>query len=156
VALLGILVKLADRAVRRPDADLAATAAFRRAAWPLFWLSALVAVALFAVNFHFAILRIGINPWIQLPSNLYVVVAFTVSWGAALWLDGLCFWLSLGRRLSAAGVIYVAALEGLLASLSMQSRAQMLLHTGPVILAMLLQAPLPADRPVDRRGLWLA
>ncbi len=150
VALVGGLLKFVDRGALRPDFALAKSKIFRHVGWPVFWLSASVAVALFALSLRFAIIQIGINPKIELSSDLYVIIAFTVSWGAALWLDALGFWLFVAGRLSAASVIYIAALEGALAAVAMGSRAQMILHTLPAIVAVLIWAPRIGGRTSGR------
>jgi hypothetical protein len=155
VALMGILVKAFDRRSFIPDVRVALSPLFRRAAWPLFWLSTIVAVALFVANYHFAILRIGVNPRVDLPSNLYVIIAFTVSWGAIVWLSALTFWLCLAKQLSVEATICIVAVEGSLAAASMGSRVQMILHVAPVVLALLIWAA-KLDLRFSRRGVGLA
>jgi hypothetical protein len=57
-----------------------------------------------------------------------VVIGFTVSWGALMWLGGLTFWMIIARQLPVAALFYVAAIEGAIASVSMSSRVQMIVH----------------------------
>jgi hypothetical protein len=114
-----------------------------------------VAVALFVANYHFAILRIGVNPRVDLPSNLYVIIALTVSWGAIVWLSAFTFWLCLAKLLSVEATICIVAVEGSLATASMGSRVQMILHVAPVVLALLIWAA-KLDLWFSRRGVGLA
>lgn len=91
-------------------------------------ISLLPALALFGFNYVFAILRVGFVPKLALHPYLYVIVAFAVSWGILLWLLGLAWWLIERRRLSPTSLVFIAAVEGSLATLSIGSRVQMLLH----------------------------
>lgn len=97
-------------------------------AFPLFAMSAAVAVVLFGLNYWYAILKIGHMPRLQLNSYIHVAVSFIVSWGAMLWLGALAFWLVQQGRWPILAIFLVAAVEGALASASMASRAQMFVH----------------------------
>lgn len=134
-AAAAALCKLLDRGrTMRPDTDLGRSPAFTALGWPLFMLSAAVALALFVLNWHYAILKIGTLPRILLfSSHVHVVIGFIVSWGAALWLVALGFWLVAAGRATPVLIIYIAAVEGALAAVSMGSRAQMILHTGAAL-----------------------
>ncbi|GGE39771.1 hypothetical protein GCM10007276_16380 [Agaricicola taiwanensis] len=91
-------------------------------------ISSVLALAVFAFNYGYAILRIGFVPKLSLHPFLYVPVAFAVSWGILLWLLGLTWWLIERGRLPPSALVYIAAAEGALATLSMGSRVQMILH----------------------------
>lgn len=91
-------------------------------------ISFVAAPAFFGFNYVFAILRVGFVPKLDLHPYLYVIVAFSVSWGILLWLLGLAWWLVERKKLPPTSLVYIAAAEGALAALSMGSRVQMLLH----------------------------
>jgi hypothetical protein len=128
-------VKLLDRRTQVPDLALAAKPFPGYAMIALFAISAATALVLFMANFHFAILKIGTVPRIALHPYLYAIVSFTISWGAALWLATLAFWLVGLGRAPVDFPIYVIAIEGAAAALSMGSRAQMILHVGAGVAA---------------------
>ncbi len=123
---------------RKPAADMSlfSAPAFGSLAAALFALSSIVAVTLFVVNYHFAILKIGTVPRVPLHPYLYAIVSFTVSWGTALWLAALAFWLVGSGRAPVDFPIYASAVEGALAALSMGSRAQMILHMAACLAAL--------------------
>ena len=128
--------KLLDRRNLVPDFPVLAAPAPGPALGVLFALSAAAAVALFVANFHYAILKIGTVPRIPLHPYLYAIVSFTVGWGAALWLGTLAFWMVGARRAPADFPVYVLAVEGAAAALSMGSRAQMILHMAACLAAL--------------------
>jgi len=97
--------------------------------------SLVAAFVIFAFNFRFAILKIGFVPTLALHPYLYVLVAFAVSWGIALWLLVLTWWLIETGRLPPSSLIYLGAAEGAVAALSMGSRVQMILHVLAATLA---------------------
>ena len=130
-------VSAAPGALAAPEAPAspAARAPSRRIAGPadrrmlmLLAVSAAVALIVFALNYRFAILRIGFVPFVTLPRAIYMPIAFAVTWGVLLWALGLAWWLIERGLLPPKAIMHIAAFEGSAAALSIGSRGQMLLH----------------------------
>lgn len=117
-----------------PSQKVCRSRLFSALGWPVFIVSAAIALALFAFNYYFAILKLGTVPRIYLGAIPTTTIAFTVSWGAMLWLGGLAFWLVVGMGRSPKLPFYVASVEGAIAAMSMSSRAQMILHVAAAFL----------------------
>ncbi len=104
-----------------------------------FWSWAFMTVQLLAINFKFAILKVGTEPLLQLPSTLYMVFSFMIGWGNLILLAALGYWLVAANKLKAEILFYVLILEGALAAISMGSRAQMILHIAAPFVICLTQ-----------------
>ncbi|TIM23907.1 MAG: hypothetical protein E5Y74_04015 [Mesorhizobium sp.] len=87
-----------------------------------------VSIGLYWANYSFHIIRIGFPLGININPRLYAVAAFVIAWGALLGGLTLALWLVELRDWSYSVLIYVAVFLGLLASLSMGSRIQLLLY----------------------------
>ena len=87
-----------------------------------------VAIGLYGLNQRYMILRIGYPLGIEIDPRLYAVVSFILTWGALLGALALTQWLIDLGQLSYAAVIYVAAAIGFFASVTMGSRAQLILY----------------------------
>lgn len=135
VAVAAALCKVIDaRRFAPPSVEVSRSRLFSSLGLPLFIASAVIALALFAINYYFAILKVATVPRIHLGTLPTTMIAFTVSWGAILWLGGLTFWLIVGKGLSPTLLFYVAGTEGAIAGMSMISRAQMILHVAAAFL----------------------
>ena len=88
----------------------------------------IVAIGLYGLNQRYMILRIGYPLGIDMDPRVYAIAAFILTWGAVLGAMALTQWLIDLDRLSYAAVIYVAGVMGLLASVTMGSRAQLILY----------------------------
>jgi len=99
----------------------------------LFWVSLIIVIIMFGVNYYYAIIKIGFVPKLNLHPYAYVIFSFIVSWGGILWLLSLTLWLTLAGQWKPTALFYVSAVEGAFASLSMGSRSQMILHVLPAI-----------------------
>jgi hypothetical protein len=97
------------------------------------------ALAVYALNYKFTIMRIGYPVGIALAKPLYGSLAFVIAWGAALGALFLTQRLVDVGRLSHSALIYVASLIGCLASITMGSRIQMLLFVLSATLAVVAQ-----------------
>ncbi|RUY28900.1 MULTISPECIES: hypothetical protein [unclassified Mesorhizobium] len=98
--------------------------------WIILAFGLLIAVSsgLYWANYSFHILRIGYPLGIDINPRLYAVAAFVIAWGALLGGLTLTLWLVELRNWSYSVLIYVAVFLGLLASVSMGSRIQLLLY----------------------------
>lgn len=98
-----------------------------------------LAIAVYAMNYRWNILRIGYPLGIQLHTVAYGVLSFIITWGALL---GALFLtqrrIELGC-LSHAALIYVAAILGVFASITMGSRVQLLLFVGAASMLVAVQ-----------------
>jgi hypothetical protein len=128
VAAAGALCKLIDPQKETSHLDLERSPLFSKIVWPLFLLSIAVAISVFFINYRYSILQAGVVPLAYFGMLPTVGIAFTVSWGAMMWLGGLTFWMIIARQLPVAALFYVAAIEGAIASVSMSSRVQMIVH----------------------------
>lgn len=95
---------------------------------PSMWLAVLLTVVLLAVNFRFAILKVGTEPTLKLHSYVYVLVSFMIAWGNLILLATLGYWLVQARQMKLETLFYILILEGAVTAVSMGSRAQMILH----------------------------
>jgi hypothetical protein len=128
VAAAGALCKLFDTQKETSDLDLGRSPLFAKIAWPLFLLSIVVTISVFVFNYRYSILKVGVVPLVYFGMLPNVSIAFTVSWGAMIWLGGLTFWMIIAGQLPLVALFYVAAIEGAIASVSMSSRVQMIVH----------------------------
>jgi hypothetical protein len=128
VALAWTVCKVVDPQNEILPVDLGRSPRFEKIVWPLFLLSIAVAISIFFINYRYSVLQAGVVPLAYFGMIPNVSIAFTVSWGAMMWLGGLTFWMILARRLPASALFYVAAVEGAIASVSMASRVQMIVH----------------------------
>jgi hypothetical protein len=128
VAAAGALCKLFDTQKETSHLDLGRSPLFAKIAWPLFLLSIVVTISVFDFNYRYSILKVGVVPLRYFGMLPNVSIAFTVSWGAMIWLGGLTFWMITAGKLPVVALFYVAAIEGAIASVSMSSRVQMILH----------------------------
>lgn len=87
-----------------------------------------VATCIYALNFRFAILRIGYPLGIDIHPRVYAMLAFILTWGALLGGLALTQWLIELERLRYGSLILVASFLGFLSSLTMGSRIQFLLY----------------------------
>ena len=124
--LVAVLLGAILRHKRRPEIKLRKQ--LRRHGLFIYALSWMTAIIVFVVGYHFSILKMGVLPTIELNPRIYVPVAFTMSWGAILWLLSLTTWLVTEKRLSPVSIFYVGAIEGSLAAVAIGSRVQMILH----------------------------
>lgn len=106
---------------------------------PTLYASMFATVAILAFNYKFAILKIGTTPLLQLNSYIYVIFSFMVAWGNFILLATLGYWLVKSGRLKPSILFYMISFEGALASVSMGSRAQMILHTAVPFVVYLIQ-----------------
>lgn len=106
---------------------------------PALYSSMFATVAILAFNYKFAILKIGTTPLLQLNSYIYVVFSFMVAWGNVILLATLGYWLVNSGRLKPSILFYMISFEGALASVSMGSRAQMILHAAVPFVVYLTQ-----------------
>jgi len=128
VAAAGALCKLFDTQKETSHLDLGRSPLFAKIAWPLFLLSIVVTISVFDFNYRYSILKVGVVPLAYFGMLPNASIAFTVSWGAMIWLGGLTFWMITAGKLPVVALFYVAAIEGAIASVSMSSRVQMILH----------------------------
>ena len=135
VTIAAAFCKIIDvRRLEPPSVEVGRSGLFSSLDLPLFIVSAMIALGLFAFNYDFAILKFGTVPHLYLGTIPTTMVAFTVSWGAILWLGGLTFWLIAGRNLSPKLLFYVASVEGAISGMSLASRVQMILHVAAAFL----------------------
>jgi len=87
-----------------------------------------VSVAVYWANYSFHILRIGFPLGIEIDARIYAVAAFVITWGALLGGLTMVLWLIELRRWPYAALVVTATFLGLLASVSMGSRIQLLLY----------------------------
>lgn len=130
-AFIPVVVKSAPmRADRRNEARLLSI---------LLVVQLALAVAVYALNYRWNIIRIGYPLGVDLPTAAYGVLAFVIAWGALL---GSLFLtqrkVELGG-LSHAALIYVAAILGMLASITMGSRVQLILFVGAASMTIAVQ-----------------
>jgi hypothetical protein len=128
VAAAGALCKLFDTQKEPSHLDLGRSPLFAKVAWPLFLLAIVVTISVFVVNYQYSILKVGVVPLAYFGMLPNVSIAFTVSWGAVIGLGGLTFWMIIAGQLPVVALFYVAAVEGAIASVSMLSRVQMIVH----------------------------
>ncbi|MGE8463275.1 MAG: hypothetical protein ACN6P0_19645 [Pseudomonas capeferrum] len=95
---------------------------------PALWLAVALTGLLLALNFKYAILKVGTEPALKLPSVVYVLVSFMIAWGNLILLATLGYWLVQARRMKLEVLFYILILEGAITAVSMGSRAQMILH----------------------------
>lgn len=98
----------------------------------------LVAAAVFYTsNGVFDIIRIGYPPRLILPGPLHAVVSFAIAWGLVLAGLALVWWPVAAGRWHPSVLIYLATALGVPATLTMGSRAQLLLYLVAAGLALL-------------------
>jgi len=98
----------------------------------------LVSVAVYWANYSFHILRIGFPLGIAIDPRIYSVAAFIITWGALLGGLTTCLWLVELRRWPYAALVVTATFLGLLASVSMGSRIQLLLYVLAAVAVIVL------------------
>ncbi|WP_223533676.1 MULTISPECIES: hypothetical protein [unclassified Pseudomonas] len=109
------------------------------------FLSTLLAMAIiFAIaslifNYHHSIIKVGYEPTLKLHSYIYAVFSFMVAWGNAIAIFTLAYWLVKSEKLTPNMLFYIIIIEGALTSISMGSRAQMILHVSVPFIAYLIQ-----------------
>jgi hypothetical protein len=113
---------------RRVEPPLLRSPGLSSAILGLLILILVAAVPLYVANYMFSILRIGHQPSFALSSAVYGIFAFAVSWGILLASLSLTLWLIDLGRLPYAALVYVATTVGFMASFTMSSRIQFLLH----------------------------
>jgi hypothetical protein len=128
VVAAGALCKLFDTHKETSHLDLWRSPLFAKIAWPLFLLSIVVTISVFVFNYRYSILKVGVVPLAYFGMLPNVSIAFMVSWGAMIGLGGLTFWMIIAGQLPVVALFYVAAIEGAIASVSMLSRVQMIVH----------------------------
>jgi hypothetical protein len=128
VAAAGGLCKLIDPHGKKLHLDQRQSPLFAKIAWPLFLSSIAIAILIFFVNYRYSILKVGVVPLVYFGMLPNVTIGFMVSWGTMMWLGGLTFWMIIARQLPVSALFYVAAVEGAIASTSMSSRVQMIVH----------------------------
>ncbi len=106
---------------------------------PALYASIFATFAILALNYKFAILKIGTTPLLELNSYIYVIFSFMVAWGNAILLATLGHWLVKSGQLKPSILFYMISFEGALASVSMGSRAQMILHAAVPFVVYLTQ-----------------
>jgi hypothetical protein len=86
------------------------------------------AIGVYALNYRYAIMRIGYPLGIDLHPRLYAVLAFTISWGALLGGLAIVQWLIELGGLGYVSLILLASFLGFFSSVTMGSRIQFLLY----------------------------
>ncbi|MGY4523571.1 hypothetical protein [Pseudomonas sp. TE21394] len=105
---------------------------------PSMWLAVLLTVVLLAVNFRFAVLKVGTEPTLKLHSYVYVLVSFMIAWGNLILLATLGYWLVQTRQMKLETLFYILIVEGAVTAVSMGSRAQMILHVAAPLVVYLV------------------
>ncbi|WP_223545604.1 hypothetical protein [Pseudomonas sp. A-B-19] len=90
-------------------------------------------------NYYYSIIKVGHEPTLKLNSYIYVVFSFMVAWGNSIALFTLAYWLVKSGKLTPNMLFYIVIIEGALTSISMGSRAQMILHVSAPFIAYLIQ-----------------
>ncbi|MCA0035318.1 MULTISPECIES: hypothetical protein [unclassified Mesorhizobium] len=99
----------------------------------------IVSAAVYWVNYSFHILRIGFPLGIAIDPRIYSVAAFVITWGALLGGLTTVLWLIELRRWPYAALVVTATCLGLLASVSMGSRIQLLLYVLAAVAVIVLR-----------------
>jgi hypothetical protein len=90
-------------------------------------------------NYYYSIIKVGYEPTLKLHSYIYVVFSFMVAWGNSIAIFTLAYWLVKSGKLTPNMFFYLVIIEGALTSISMGSRAQMILHVSVPFIAYLIQ-----------------
>ncbi|RWG58191.1 MAG: hypothetical protein EOQ64_08615 [Mesorhizobium sp.] len=98
-----------------------------------------VSVAVYWANYSYHILRIGFPLGIDIDPRIYAVAAFVITWGALLGGLTAVLWLIELRRWPYAALVVTATFLGLLASVSMGSRIQLLLYVLAAVAVIMLR-----------------
>ncbi|RVC95869.1 MAG: hypothetical protein EOS66_03960 [Mesorhizobium sp.] len=96
-------------------------------------------VGVYWANYSFHILRIGFPLGIAIDPRIYSVAAFIITWGALLGGLTTILWLIELRRWPYAALVATATFLGLLASVSMGSRIQLLLYVLAAVAVIVLR-----------------
>lgn len=99
----------------------------------------IVSVALYWANYSFHLLRIGFPLGIAIDPRIYSIAAFIITWGALLGGLTTALWLVELRSWPYATLVVTATFLGLLASVSMGSRIQLLLYVLAAIAVIVLR-----------------
>ncbi|OHV63560.1 hypothetical protein LCM4577_32145 [Mesorhizobium sp. LCM 4577] len=99
----------------------------------------IVSAAVYWANYSFHILRIGFPLGIAIDPRIYSVAAFVITWGALLGGLTAVLWLIELRRWPYAALVVTATFLGLLASVSMGSRIQLLLYVLAAVAVIVLR-----------------
>lgn len=111
-----------------PSRRIQTTGSFR--AWGLWLLvvSLVLTLGLLAINNYWAIYQIGVVPRVSLPGLVHAAISFGATWGAAIWIGAICYWLVEAGRLNRFTAVFIVFLVGFAAALSIGGRAQVLLY----------------------------
>lgn len=120
--------------------------AFAKYAMWLLAVSAALGIAVFVINYRWAIHRIGVVPLTVLPSPLGAIISFASSWGIAIWFGAVAFWLVEAKRISRVNAVYIVLFVGLAASISIGGRAQFLLYAIGALLFLQTSTGLASQR----------
>lgn len=112
-----------------PEAEFANGTGYRKIEVPLAILSLFVSIALFAANWRYGFVRIGIEPQVVLPGPLHAIVSFLIQWGIALWAGCMLYWAWSAGRLPMWAVLLAGLVEGCIAGISNLSRGRYIFHT---------------------------
>lgn len=102
-------------------------------------LAIIFTISTLTFNYIYSILKVGYEPTLKLNSYIYVLLAFMVAWGNSIALFTLTYWMVKNGKLSPNMLFYIVIIEGALTSISMGSRAQMILHVSVPFVAYLTQ-----------------
>lgn len=104
------------------------TSGYKRIELPLAILTGFAALVAFGANWYFGFDKIGIEHAVIVPRPVFIIVSFTILWGAALWLACMGYWAWSAGRLSMTWLLVLGLLEGLLAGVSNASRSRYIFH----------------------------
>ncbi|CAI8979529.1 O-antigen polymerase [Pseudomonas sp. IT-P258] len=96
-------------------------------------------IASLIFNYYYSIIKVGYEPTLKLHSYIYVILSFMIAWGNSIALFTLAYWLVKNGKLTPNMLFYIVIIEGALTSISMGSRAQMILHVSVPFIAYLIQ-----------------
>ena len=156
-ALAVIAVRCAHLAYRRTQqrsdqpANEAAPDWFVRWRRPVWISTSVLLVAVNALNLHFAIFQIGMNPKLILPLHGNVLLAWLVNIGFALWIAALLWWDYNNDRRTLGRNFIAPMLEAFFSSISAFSRIVYPVHAGPYWLAVWEERKNLGDMMAGRR-----
>jgi hypothetical protein len=135
-----IAAVIAGSAVRIPSgtaAPIQIGAVPARRICTLLALVALAALVSYGLNAGFKIIRIGYPPEVVLPGPLHPLLSFAIAWGIMVAGLALVWWPVAAGRWHPSLLLYLATALGVPATLTMGSRAQLLLYLAAAGLALL-------------------
>lgn len=154
--LATILPALTIRKPRSQPCSVAGAGRFARAE-PWLWNIVLIAgLSLFVLNYHFEFLRVGIDTRTILPFPFNAVLSFLLTYGIAIGIACIGYWSWSAGRLPMLLLIAIGIVEGALASWSLLSRLQIILHSGAFLMGWALGSGSPRARLGLKGGFALA